>query len=241
MIALVFAVSPLATAADDDPATKQVELKKGDKIIFFGDSLTELAGKEEPKKHVTKGYVRIVRETLAEKYKDKDIEVDWVATGGAHRARPAQARRQGRARQEADHRRHPDRLQRRRGGIPKEKFKSGLEELIDRLQKDEHPGGAVHAAPASARSTTAPTRTTRSWTSSPRSHARSPRRRRCRSTTCARRSSSYWKKNNPDNKAQRHPDLRRQPLQRGGHAVRRRADAQEVQVIANICEAASGF
>jgi lysophospholipase L1-like esterase len=122
------------TAADDDPAAKQVELKKGDRIIFFGDSLTYLAGKEEPKKSVTKGYVRIVRETLNDKFKDKGIEVDWVATGG-HTV--------------------PDLIKRvdkdviakkptivviqigcndaRR--IPKDVFKSSLEELIDRLHK----------------------------------------------------------------------------------------------------------
>ncbi len=123
-----------AAAADEDPAGKQVALKKGDRIIFFGDSLTSLAGQEEPKQHVTKGYVRIVRETLQEKHKDKNIEVDWVATGG-HTV--------------------PDLLKRvdkdviakkptivviqigcndaRR--IPKDTFKSGLEELIDKLQK----------------------------------------------------------------------------------------------------------
>ena len=33
-----------------DPVTETVELKKGDHIIFFGDSLTELAGKEAPKR-----------------------------------------------------------------------------------------------------------------------------------------------------------------------------------------------
>ena len=123
-------------AADDDVASRQVELKKGDKIIFFGDSLTELAGKEAPKQHVTKGYVRIVREALQEKHKDKNIEVDWVATGG-HTV--------------------PDLLKRvekdviakkptivviqigcndaRR--IPKDTFKTGLEELIDKLQKEK--------------------------------------------------------------------------------------------------------
>jgi lysophospholipase L1-like esterase len=124
---------PLAGAADE-PADRKVELKKGDRIIFFGDSLTALAGQEEPKQHVTKGYVRIVRETLQKTHKDKDIEVDWVATGG-HTV--------------------PDLLKRvdkdviakkptivviqigcndaRR--IPKETFKSSLEELIDKLQK----------------------------------------------------------------------------------------------------------
>jgi lysophospholipase L1-like esterase len=71
-----------AVAADEDLAAKQVELEAGDRIIFFGDSLTELAGQEAPKEHVTKGYVRIVQEKLQETHKDKDIVVDWVATGG---------------------------------------------------------------------------------------------------------------------------------------------------------------
>jgi len=135
-IALTAVAPAVIAGANDDPAKKQVELKKGDKIIFFGDSLTALAGQEEPKKFVTKGYVRIVRDTLKEKYKDKDIEVDWVATGG-HTV--------------------PDLLKRvdkdviakkptivviqigcndaRR--IPKDTFKSCLEELIDKLQKEK--------------------------------------------------------------------------------------------------------
>jgi lysophospholipase L1-like esterase len=135
---LVFAISLAAVsptlAAEDDPATATVELKKGDHILFFGDSLTELAGKEEPKQHVSKGYVRIVEEKLKETHKDKDLKVSWVATGG-HTV--------------------PDLLKRvdkdviarkptivvvqigcndaRR--IPKERFKADLEELIDKLQK----------------------------------------------------------------------------------------------------------
>ena len=124
----------LLAAAESDPAQKPIELKKGDKIIFFGDSLTYLAGKEEPKDKVNKGYVRIVREKLQQTHKDKNIEVDWVATGG-HTV--------------------PDLLKRvdkdviakkptivviqigcndaRR--ISKDLFKSSLEELIDKLQK----------------------------------------------------------------------------------------------------------
>ena len=112
---------------------RQVALKDGDRIIFFGDSLTALAGQEAPKQHVTKGYVRIVRETLQAKHNDKKIEVDWVATGG-HTV--------------------PDLLRRvdndviakkptivviqigcndaRR--IPKETFRTSLEQLIDKLQ-----------------------------------------------------------------------------------------------------------
>jgi lysophospholipase L1-like esterase len=132
-VGLLLAVS-FATAADDDPANQKVDLKKGDRIIFFGDSLTALAGKEEPKNHVTKGYVRIVRETLHETHPAKDITVDWVATGG-HTV--------------------PDLLKRvdrdviakkptivviqigcndaRR--ISRDQFKASLEELIDKLQK----------------------------------------------------------------------------------------------------------
>src|SRR5205823_5250568 len=131
-VGLLLGVS--VAAAADDPADKQVELKTDDRIIFFGDSLTALAGQEEPKQHVTKGYVRIVRETLQQTHKDMNIEVDWVATGG-HTV--------------------PDLLKRvdkdviakkptivviqigcndaRR--IPKDTFKSSLEELIDKLQK----------------------------------------------------------------------------------------------------------
>lgn len=132
-LVLLMSVS-LAALAEEDSATKQVELKRGDRIIFFGDSLTNLAGEEKPREHVTRGYVRIVRETLHEKHNDKNIEVDWVATGG-HTV--------------------PDLLKRvdsdviakkptivviqigcndaRR--IPKETFRISLENLIDKLQK----------------------------------------------------------------------------------------------------------
>src|SRR5258708_21700968 len=80
---LALAVAGVSVAADDDDlAKKKVELKKGDHIIFFGDSLTELAGKEAPAKQVSKGYVRLVREKLQESHKDFDLEVGWVATGG---------------------------------------------------------------------------------------------------------------------------------------------------------------
>jgi len=124
--------SPLARG-QDDPASATVQLKANDFIIFFGDSLTALAGQEAPKEHVTKGYVRIVRDKLDEIHADKKIKVDWVATGG-HTV--------------------PDLLKRvdkdviakkptivviqigcndaRR--IPRETFKAGLEELIDKLR-----------------------------------------------------------------------------------------------------------
>ncbi len=125
-----------SAVSQDDPAAATVTLKKGDSIIFFGDSLTALAGQEAPKEHVTKGYVRIVRETLDKTHADHQIKVDWVATGG-HTV--------------------PDLLKRvekdviakkptivviqigcndaRR--IPKETFKASLEELIDKLRGAE--------------------------------------------------------------------------------------------------------
>jgi isoamyl acetate esterase len=134
LLALAAAALTARGADDDDLARKQVELKKGDRILFFGDSLTELAGKEAPPKEVSKGYVRLVREKLQASHKDLGLEVEWVATGG-HTV--------------------PDLLKRvdkdviakkptivviqigcndaRR--IPKETFKSSLEELIDKLQK----------------------------------------------------------------------------------------------------------
>jgi lysophospholipase L1-like esterase len=126
-------VATLGSAAED-ATEQQIDLKPGDRILFFGDSLTYLAGKDEPPKFVTKGYVRIVKERLDAQYKDKKIEVDWVATSG-HTV--------------------PDLLQRvdrdviakkptivviqigcndaRR--IPAETFKSSLEELIGKLQQ----------------------------------------------------------------------------------------------------------
>jgi lysophospholipase L1-like esterase len=131
-ISVVFTVA--ATAVADDLAEKRVELKKGDRIIFFGDSLTALAGQEAPKDRVTTGYVRIVRETLATNYPDKQIEVDWVATGG-HTV-PDLLKR-------VDKdviAKHPTIVVIQIGcndarRIAKETFQSSLEQLIDKLQQ----------------------------------------------------------------------------------------------------------
>ncbi len=134
MLAWALLLVPFLNSVAAAQESRQVELKKGDRILFFGDSLTYLAGMEEPKKSVTKGYVRIVQETLDKTHKDLDVHVDWVATGG-HTV--------------------PDLINRldkdvlpkkptivviqigcndaRR--LPKEKFKASLEDLIDRLQK----------------------------------------------------------------------------------------------------------
>jgi lysophospholipase L1-like esterase len=133
--ALLTAGGPAARADDKGPAEATVELKKGDHILFFGDSLTELAGQEAPKKHVTRGYVRIVREALEKKHKDKKLQVSWVATGG-HTA--------------ADLLKRVDKdviakkptvvfiqigVNDAGRGVTKEKFKEQLEELIGKLRK----------------------------------------------------------------------------------------------------------
>jgi lysophospholipase L1-like esterase len=127
---------PIFAVADDDPPQEQVKLKRGDRILFLGDSLTYYGGIDGPKEHVKKGYVKMVQEALDKSHPDLGIKVDWVATGG-HTV--------------------PDLLKRldkdvlpkkptivviqigcndaRR--IPAETFKKSLEELIDRLQKEK--------------------------------------------------------------------------------------------------------
>jgi lysophospholipase L1-like esterase len=129
--ALLLTVAPGAGA--DEPARKKIELKKGDRIIFFGDSLTALAIKDS---HVPegKGYVPVVREALNE----SGIEVDAVATGG-HKVTDLLKR--------VD----KDVIAKKptvvviqigvndaSAGVTPEQFKTQLEELIGKLQK----GGA---------------------------------------------------------------------------------------------------
>lgn len=119
--------------AEDEPATKTIELKKGDKVIFFGDSLTALAIKDRNVPE-GKGYVPLVREAL----KEKGVEVDAVATGG-HKV--------------TDLLKRVDKdviakkptvvfiqigVNDQGAGVTPEQFKAQLEELIAKLQK----GGA---------------------------------------------------------------------------------------------------
>src|SRR5437588_7432687 len=74
---LALLAPPRPVLAGEGPAARKVKLKKGDKIVFFGDSLTALAIKDRNVPE-GKGYVPLVREAL----KDKGVEVDAVATGG---------------------------------------------------------------------------------------------------------------------------------------------------------------
>ena len=97
--AAVLAVS--SPAADDPPP-----LKKGDRIVFLGDSIT--AGGVGPK-----GYVTLIKNALAEKHKDLGIEVIGAGISGNKVPDLQTPAREGRARQEADAGRHLHRHQRR--------------------------------------------------------------------------------------------------------------------------------
>jgi lysophospholipase L1-like esterase len=82
LFAFLLSMCPLVLFAADDHASRQVELKSGDRIIFLGDSLTALAMDDTSGKHFQKGYVQTVRETLQAWHKDKNLEIASVATGG---------------------------------------------------------------------------------------------------------------------------------------------------------------
>jgi lysophospholipase L1-like esterase len=129
-LALLLSTSAVVAAEEG----RTIELKKGDKVIFFGDSLTALAVKDS---HVPegKGYVPLVREVL----KEKGVDVEAVATGG-HKV--------------TDLLRRVERdviaqkptvvviqigVNDAGAGVTPEQFKEQLEELIDKLQK----GGAL--------------------------------------------------------------------------------------------------
>jgi lysophospholipase L1-like esterase len=122
---------PTAPARQEDPTRAVVKLKQGDRVLFFGDSLTALALKPN-------GYVSLVRKALREKHPGLGLEVLAVATGG-HRVTDLLAR--------VD----KDVLAKKptvvfiqigvndaNRGVTPEQFKAQLEELIGRLRK----GGA---------------------------------------------------------------------------------------------------
>ncbi|CAN5532712.1 SGNH/GDSL hydrolase family protein [soil metagenome] len=68
-VAILLALTPFATAADSPV------LQKGDKIVFLGDSIT--AGGVKPT-----GYVTLIKNHLADKHKDLNIEVIGSGVSG---------------------------------------------------------------------------------------------------------------------------------------------------------------
>lgn len=124
---LVLFLASSGAAAQGDSANP-VAIKKGDRIHFYGDSLTEQATKP-------KGWVTLVREHFTKNHADLGIEVTTFAVGGypiANRVKRLEdevlARKptivviQGGV---------PDALR----GISGDEFKSALETLIERLRK----------------------------------------------------------------------------------------------------------
>jgi lysophospholipase L1-like esterase len=126
--AILLTLPAAASSAAPDPTAAIVTLKKGDRILFFGDSLTALA-------LGPKGYVSLVRDTLKKKHPNLSLEILAVATGG-HRV--------------TDLLKRVDRdviskkptvvfiqigVNDANGGVTPEQLKSQLEQLIGKLQK----------------------------------------------------------------------------------------------------------
>ncbi len=77
VISGMMACALLATMSDrssaEDPSVK---LKKGDRIVFLGDSITQGGDSHD------KGYVRVIRKTLTDKHGDLGIEVIGAGISG---------------------------------------------------------------------------------------------------------------------------------------------------------------
>lgn len=65
----------LAGAGSISAADKETGLKKGDRVVFLGDSITQ--GGVSPK-----GYVTLIKKELAEKHKDLEVEVIGAGISG---------------------------------------------------------------------------------------------------------------------------------------------------------------
>ncbi len=115
-------------AAQGPPAVNQVSLKKGDRIHFYGDSLTAQA-------LTPKGWVTLLREHFKKNHPDLGIEVTTFAVGGypivqrlkklddeVLAKKPTVVVIQGGV---------PDALR----GFSNDEFKSALETMIERLRK----------------------------------------------------------------------------------------------------------
>ncbi|MBI1917828.1 MAG: G-D-S-L family lipolytic protein [Planctomycetes bacterium] len=193
-VAILLILSGPARAADEDVTRQTVELKKGDRVIFFGDSLTALAVKDR-QVPTGKGYVPLVREAL----KDKGVEVDAVATGG-HKVTDLLKRvdRDVIARK-------PTVVVIQIGvndagaSVTPEQFKEQLEELIDKLQK----GGAqvIQCSCTCRREGYDPRDTLDKKLDALADVARTIAKEKKLPLVDLRQAFiDYWKKNNPDNK-----------------------------------------
>ena len=72
---VLLALLLFAGAAAGQDSAKQVTLKKGDRILFYGDSLTAQA-------ITPKGWVTLLREHFKKNHPDLGIEVTTFAVGG---------------------------------------------------------------------------------------------------------------------------------------------------------------
>jgi lysophospholipase L1-like esterase len=130
---LTHTIAVSLSMAADDP----VPLKKGDRIVFLGDSITQAGVGAE-------GYVTLIKKALAERH--KDLKIDVIGAGISGNKVPDLERRLER-----------DVLARKptivviyigindvwhgesnpANGTSKEKFESGLKDIIARIQKQD--------------------------------------------------------------------------------------------------------
>ena len=131
LAALFLACAATARAADDDD--EKLSLKKGDRIIFLGDSITQAGVKST-------GYVTLIRQAIEKKRKDDKIEIIGAGVSG-NRVPNLQKRL------------NADVLKKkptlvviyigindvwhsiRKAGTPKDRYEAGLKEIIGKIQK----------------------------------------------------------------------------------------------------------
>jgi lysophospholipase L1-like esterase len=111
-----------------------IKLQKGDRLVFFGDSITAQGGSSKT------GYINLMKDYLKSKYKDLDLELIGAGIGG-HKVPNLQAR--------VD----KDVIAKKptivfiyigindvwhadfNAGTPKDKYEAGLKEIIGKIQK----------------------------------------------------------------------------------------------------------
>ena len=194
---VIFAVLSTPLLAADEPAYK---LKKGDHIVFLGDSITQAGAGREGLRHAHQEHA------------------DREAQGSRHRshrrrhqrqqgARPPAPRREGRHRQEADARLHLHRHQRRLARRERSGQGHVAGEVRGRAEgghrQDQGAAASVVLCTPSVigeKRRRLPTSSTTSSTSTPTSAARSPRRLKLPVCDLRKAFVAYEKEHNTDNK-----------------------------------------